>query len=296
MTGGDLRQTCERVFASYHHPGFISPDPLEIVREYHTLQDREIAAFVSAALALGRVAGIVQAGRWVMERLVTPGCLLTMSDGELRDMAAPFVYRFFDGGQLYGLLLGLKRVVESYGSLEACFGEGVRASGAPPVSLASSAGGAGHATGAAPPVIRGLQRLVGALSAAADGRLDGSILVARPEKGSACKRLLLFLRWMVRADAVDPGGWTVISPSELLVPMDTHMLAVSRSLRLTRAGQPSLHVAAEVTAAFREICPTDPVRYDFSLTRMGINPGVRQRVAGRTGPVGGALDSPLDFR
>jgi uncharacterized protein (TIGR02757 family) len=77
---------------------------------------------------------------------------------------------------------------------------------------------------------------------------------------------------MVRHDEVDPGGWTGVSTSRLLVPLDTHMHRISRMLGATRRSAPSLRAALEITAAFRAICPQDPTRYDFSLTRSGINP------------------------
>ena len=267
MNTSELQSTCEAVYRRYHHPRYISPDPLELVRCYNSLEDREIAAFIAAALALGRVDGIVKAVRWVLERLEWPTRLLYAPEAELRDLAEPFVYRFFDGEQLFGLLLGLRRVISDSGSLEARFIATSAPADREPASV----------------TMKGLARLVDGLVEAADGRLDGSILVARPEKQSACKRLLLFLRWMVRSDSVDPGGWTVLSPAELLVPLDTHMLSVARSLGLTSARQPSLRVVQDVTEGFRAVRPNDPVRYDFSLTRAGINPQVRREI--RTDPI-----------
>jgi uncharacterized protein (TIGR02757 family) len=259
----DLRRYCESVYRRYHRPQYISPDPLEIVREYDNPAEREIAAFISASLALGRVDGIVRAARRVMGALGAPAQLQTYSDAELRELSRPFVYRFFDGRQLYGLLLGMRRVLEAHGSLEACAGVALRA---------------GNAAPDVPPAVRALRQLVDSLVEASDAHLRNSILVARPEKGSACKRLFLFLRWMVRSDLVDPGGWTVLAPADLFVPVDTHMLAIARSLGLTSARQPSIAVSREITAAFRRISPADPARYDFSLTRMGIHPAVREEV------------------
>ena len=89
-------------------------------------------------------------------------------------------------------------------------------------------------------------------------------------RGSACKRLNLLLRWMVRRDDVDPGGWEGIAPSLLVIPLDTHMDAIGRSLGFTCRKQADLKAALEITDGFRKIAPHDPVRYDFSLTRFGI--------------------------
>ena len=95
-------------------------------------------------------------------------------------------------------------------------------------------------------------------------------LLPSPVAGSACKRLNLFLRWMVRRDEVDPGGWDHVPPSKLIVPLDIHMHRISLQLGLTGRKQANLKAACEITNAFRAIEPDDPVRYDFSLTRLGI--------------------------
>ncbi|MRR38115.1 DUF2400 family protein, partial [bacterium] len=97
-----------------------------------------------------------------------------------------------------------------------------------------------------------------------------SSLIPDPGRKSACKRLHLYLRWMVRSDEIDPGVWTGISPDSLVVPLDTHMFRISGALGLTSRSQADEKAAREITAGFRKICPGDPVRYDFSLTRLGI--------------------------
>lgn len=84
------------------------------------------------------------------------------------------------------------------------------------------------------------------------------------------KRLNLFLRWMVRSDAVDPGGWSGIKPSQLLIPLDTHMHKISLLLGFTKRAQSDIKTVIEVTDALRKISPEDPIKYDFVLTRFGI--------------------------
>jgi hypothetical protein len=92
----------------------------------------------------------------------------------------------------------------------------------------------------------------------------------RPSGGSACKRLNLFLRWMVRRDRVDPGGWRHLRPSQLVVPLDTHTIRVGRCLRLTRRRTAGWAMAADITEALRRLDPADPVRYDFSLCHLSM--------------------------
>lgn len=100
---------------------------------------------------------------------------------------------------------------------------------------------------------------------------ERDFLFPDPRKGSACKRHNLFLRWVVRErDGVDLGIWTVLSPRSLIVPVDTHMARLGRWLGLTARRTADWRMAEEITHAFRAVCPEDPVRFDFALTRIGI--------------------------
>jgi len=92
----------------------------------------------------------------------------------------------------------------------------------------------------------------------------------RPSAGSGCKRLNLFLRWMVRHDALDLGVWSRVSPGKLVVPLDTHVIRVGRCLRLTRYTSPGWAMACDITAALRLLDPHDPVKYDFALCHLGM--------------------------
>lgn len=257
MDRRELRAFCDRAYYRFHRPCFISPDPLEVVREFETPADRELVALIASSLALGRVGGILAAVRSVLDRLGridrSPArALAVATTADLRAISEGFVYRFFDAQQLAGLLDGLRLTLARHGSLEACVAAG--------------------ASGDRPVLLSGLSALVDAIVHGAGGRLDGSILLSRPDRGSACKRLLLFARWMVRSDEIDPGGWHAVAPRELMMPVDTHVLTVARALGLTRRKVASIAVSREITEALKSIAPEDPVRYDFALTRPGINP------------------------
>src|SRR5262249_7501445 len=97
-----------------------------------------------------------------------------------------------------------------------------------------------------------------------------SYFFPRPSKGSACKRMNLFLRWMIRHDALDLGVWTPVPPSKLLVPLDTHVIRVGRCLQLTTYQSPGWKMASDITASLARIDAADPVRYDFSLCHLGM--------------------------
>jgi uncharacterized protein (TIGR02757 family) len=109
----------------------------------------------------------------------------------------------------------------------------------------------------------------------AEARGARNYLLPDPAAGSACKRLHLYLRWMVRRDAVDPGGWSRVRARQLVAPVDVHMHRLGRALGFTKRRQADARTALEITAALRRFAPHDPVRYDFALTRLGIRDDAR---------------------
>jgi uncharacterized protein (TIGR02757 family) len=92
----------------------------------------------------------------------------------------------------------------------------------------------------------------------------------RPSSGAACKRLNLFLRWMVRRDALDLGVWSRVDRAQLVVPLDTHVIRIGRCLRLTRYASPGWAMARDITATLRRLNPADPVKYDYALCHLGM--------------------------
>jgi uncharacterized protein (TIGR02757 family) len=106
----------------------------------------------------------------------------------------------------------------------------------------------------------------GALPAAAGVRF----FFPSPASGSACKRLNLYLRWMVRRDGVDLGVWTAVDPCRLVIPLDAHVFNIARRVALTRYRSPGWRMALDITARLRRLDPGDPVKYDFALHRMGL--------------------------
>ncbi len=242
----------ESHYRLYNRKSYISPDPLELVYEYDTPADREIAGLIASSLALGRVKSIIDTARSVLKALPGPArALRDSSERELRKRFAGFRYRFFSEDDLSGLLLGIGGVLRQFGSLKSCFLDNLDPA---------------HET-----TVPALTSFVRSIYDAAGGRLK---MLPDPSRGSACKRLHLFLRWMIRNDDVDPGVWAGIKPSFLIVPMDVHMHRISKAFGMTARHQADLKAALEVTSLFRAIRPDDPVRYDFCLTRMGIHPMV----------------------
>jgi uncharacterized protein (TIGR02757 family) len=242
-------ESLELLYRRYNRRRYVRGDPLECVYLYEGPDDREVAGLVAALLAYGRAGQIVESVKHVLGRMGgTPGRFLyDARPSSLTRLFADFAYRIWTGSQLTGLLLGMRRVMRRYGSLGACF-------------QAADHGGQ--------TVIPALQGFVNELDAVPKGKCKS--LLPSPAKGSACKRLHLYLRWMVRKDQVDPGTWQAVSAAKLVVPLDTHMHRIAKALGATRRNSADMGTALEVTAAFRQVCPEDPVRYDFALTRLGI--------------------------
>ncbi len=255
----DLREGLDTLYRKYNKRAFVHPDPLELVYRYDSPADQEIAGLIAACLAYGRVAQILASVSSVLEAVGGDGSprsfLERATDRELRPLLGEFRHRFTPGAEVAALLRGVKRALAEHGSLEALFVAGM---------------GRKDET-----ILPALTVFVDRLRALAGGTQACPSLLSSPADGSACKRLNLFLRWMVRRDSVDPGPWRSVSRAKLVVPLDTHLHRIARQLRLTNRKQADLKTAVEITGGFARYNPRDPVRWDFSLTRLGINPACR---------------------
>jgi uncharacterized protein (TIGR02757 family) len=233
----------EDIFSACNAPGRLRRDPLAIVKTYSDPADRELAALVCSTLAFGSVDLIMRACSRALEPLgARPAAALArMGEAELGDAWGGFQYRFCFGEDMIALMRAIKRAREADGSLEELFLRGDP--GGPDIAGAASA------------FVRELREL-----GREGGRAIRANLLPDPASGSACKRLFLFLRWLVRED-------------RLVVPLDLHMVRVCHQrLGFIRRPAASLSNALEATAAFRLYAPEDPVKYDFALTRPGIDP------------------------
>jgi len=233
-------------------------DPLAIVKRYAEPADREIAALVCSTLAFGSVDLIMRACETALAPLgLHPAAVLAaMGEADIAATWAGFQYRFCFPKDMIALMASARRALAEEGSLEALFLKGD--------------GGGEDLVGALGAFVRAFKAL-GRRGAAGSGLREN--LLPDPGRGSACKRLFLFLRWLVREDGIDPGGWSRVEPSRLVVPLDLHMLQVC-SERLHFIASPTANIknALAATRAFRLYSPLDPVKYDFALTRPGIDP------------------------
>jgi uncharacterized protein (TIGR02757 family) len=236
-------------------------DPVHIVRRYQRPEDREVVGFCAAALAFGRVSSVLHSIESLLAVMGPEPARFVYDFEPVRDSARiePLVHRWIRGRDLVALLIILKRMLRTSGSLEAFFLHGDDPD-APDVSAALDTF-----------CRRALETdLREAYGRRMPKRPGVCYFFPRPSQGSACKRLNLFLRWMVRRDAIDMGVWTRVSPARLIVPLDTHVIRLGHCLRLTSYVSPGWKMAAQITAALREINPRDPVRFDFSLCHVGM--------------------------
>jgi uncharacterized protein (TIGR02757 family) len=254
-----LAASLDALYDGFNHADAAS-DPVHRVRPYRDPADREIAGFCAAALAFGRVASVLNSIDTLFAIMgPRPAAFVRSFDpaaphSELRAM----VHRWIRGRDVAALLWVLRQMLEQSGSIEAFFLAGDDGT-APDVSAALD-------SFSRRALALDIRRAYGRVPK----RPGVCYFFPRPSTGSACKRLNLFVRWMVRSDEVDLGVWTRVSASRLIVPLDTHVIRLGRCLRLTRYASPGWKMAADITASLRELDPRDPVRFDFSLCHVGM--------------------------
>jgi len=250
-----LRDSLDRLYREFDYASRLDRDAIQFPMRYADPRDREIVALLTACLAYGRVDLFGRALEGVLAAMGTSPRAFVRDFDPARDAPAfdRFIYRFNRPRDLVALCVALRDVLAGYGTLERCF-----VSGDDP--------GAPHLGPA-------LERFARAFLDAdvrtlfPRGRLSRGYrhLFPLPSTGGPCKRLHLFLRWMVRREAPDFGLWTNVSPSRLLVPVDTHIENMSRAIGLTRRRSRTWRMAEEITRHLALLDPSDPVKYDFAL-------------------------------
>ena len=260
----ELRGFLDALMLRYHRPEFLGSDPLAMVHALPPGVDREVGALLAALLAYGNVKQIQRSLHTLFSAMDgRPGRFVARFDFPHAAAAlAGFKHRFTTADDVLALCHLLHHALAGENSLEPFFLRGCRFDEESDLALAAG-------------------RFVENLCAQDFGphldreatvtRTSFKHLLPRADRGSAAKRVHLWLRWMVRpADGVDLGLWRSVPASHLLVPVDTHLLRIGRHLGFTRLTTHSLAASREITAALRRVHPADPTRYDFALCRLGI--------------------------
>lgn len=235
----------------YNQPGFIENDPISIPHSYRKKQDIEIAGFFAAILAWGQRTTIINKSRELLS-LMDNSPHDFICNHKLHDLIPfeRFKHRTFNSTDCLYFIQFLNRHYKKQSSLEAAF------------KMDSTSADVANA-------LVFFHHLFFSLENFPTRTMKH---VATPERKSACKRINMFLRWMVRKDnkGVDFGIWDSISPSQLVCPCDLHVERVARKLQLIKRKQLDWETAIELTAALRKFDPTDPVKYDFALFGLGV--------------------------
>ncbi len=239
----DIKEILDAKVLEYETVNFIADDPIAIPHTFTKKEDIEISAFLASTIAWGNRKAIVKKGHEMMTFLENDPYNFTMhaSEAELKQ-TEKYVYRTFQQTDLRGLLLGLRNIYDN-GGMERIF------------ALSQD-------------IYSGIANLRREILPHLDPRTHRHI--ADVTKGSAGKRINLFLRWMVRRGPVDFGLWTSIQPSQLMLPLDVHSAHTSRELGLLTRKQNDWRAVEEVTANLRLLDPEDPIKYDFALFGLGI--------------------------
>ena len=254
-----LKATLDRLYADFNYADSAT-DPIQIVRRFSRDDDREVVGFVAASLAFGRVTSVLQSIERVLAVVGAQPAAYVRRFDPRRDAAAfrGIVHRWTREAEIVALLWLMRQMIDRAGSLESFFLSGYDA-GAGDVEEALDDFSA-----------RAMALNLKAVYGRVGQRPGVCYFFPRPSAGSGCKRLNLFLRWMVRRDALDLGVWRRVSPAKLIVPLDTHVIRLGRCLRLTDYTSPGWRMAHDITASLRELDPDDPVKYDFALCHLGM--------------------------
>lgn len=248
----DLKEFLDRKLSEFNRPAFIEHDPVLLAHAFTGRQDIEIAGFFAAVFAWGNRKTIISKGRELMNLMDNaPHAFVTGHGDEDLKRLLHFRHRTFNTTDLLYFILFLRHHYRQFTSLESAFTQWML----PGDETIETA-------------LNGFHRYFFSLE---DAPRRTRKHIPFPAGGSTCKRLNMFLRWMVRHDnqGVDFGIWKNIRPDQLVCPIDLHVGRVARRFGLLMRERVDWQAALELTAALRRLDPADPVKYDFALFGLG---------------------------
>ena len=252
MSHEEMRDLLERLHDRYNNESFIEADPISVPHSFTRPVDREIAGFLAATIAWGNRRAIVQSAHRMMRYMdnAPEDFVLNATESDMEYLRT-YVHRTFNGVDFQDFVRGLRHIITEWGSVGNYFETRY------------------EEHGDLRPVFSDFRRDF--FAAQHDPHCEKHL--SSIDKGAACKRLCMYLRWFVRHDdrGVDFGLWRRIPMSALYMPLDIHTGRMGRNLGLLGRMQSDWKAVEELTASLRELNADDPVRYDYSLFGLGIS-------------------------
>ncbi len=255
-----LKTILDRFYRDYSFQERIAYDPIAFPRHYRSPADSEIAGFIASCFAYGKVDLFRPVVSGILSAMGSSphAFLLGFSAKRHRRLFSGLSYRFNTEADITCLIYMLAKVLRKHGSIEALF------------KLYCSDGDTDIRNGLTG-LVKGFLDVDTSIVYGDDVRPGGLLqFFPLPEKGSTCKRMNLFLRWMVRDRDIDLGLWKGIPKNKLVIPLDTHIARVSRCLGFTKRKSQDWKTAVEITESLKRLDPDDPLKYDFALCHQGI--------------------------
>ncbi len=257
MRHSELKRYLDENYLSYKK-AYSSDDPVWLIHEINDEKNTELTAFIFSCFAYGRVDIMNEFLNKLLARLNGNMYEFTVNFDDRKDKKhlVNLYYRFNISNDLVFLFKQLRQAISDYGSLKSLFLKGY--------------------SGADDNILNGLYNFTDYLKKGIKANSKFHYLIPDSRKNSTCKRLNLFLRWMVRNDEIDPGLWSSeISKSKLIIPVDTHVYRISRQLNLIDRKSCDMKFAIELTQKLKEFDRNDPVKYDFALCHIGIDTRIK---------------------
>lgn len=247
----ELKKFLDEKAEFYNKPEFVETDPISIPHRFTKKEDIEISAFLSSTIAWGNRKMIINNATKLMGLMENTPHDFVINHGE-EDLKRfqKFVHRTFNHEDTMYFMVSLKEIYKNQGGLEGVFTRGFSGDG----TAYNSISGFYHQFFSLEHLTRSQKH------------------ISNPEKGSAAKRMNMFLRWMVRDDGngVDFGIWKNIPMSKLMIPLDVHTARLGRKFELLKRSSNDWKAVEEYTNSLRALCPEDPIKYDFALFGMGV--------------------------
>lgn len=252
-----LKDSLDSLVVKYETPDFIKDDPVQFPHRFSDKVDQEVSGLISSCLAYGKREKIIEDVEIIHKLMENKPAEFSRNFNFKKDLKyfLKFRHRYTEGYDVALLIHIIGSALNEYKSLEDVFLEGYS-----------------DKNENVKPALTTFVNILKSYIPDIVEKITGiNFLLPNPEKGSACKRLNLFLKWMVRPAPVDLGIWKDIPANKLIIPLDTHVSRLSRKLHLVSRNADDWKAAEEITENLKKFDSQDPIKYDFAIFGLGIS-------------------------